>query len=484
MELVNNTYSTGANEYISTQFGSDLMPRELSIHTAWNKAKEQLRFKLGEATYNSWIKDLEVKEFTENYVTLSCNTRFIKEWVLSNYIDEILTAFKESDSSVKYIDIVAVRRAEGEKKREEQIQAVSYESVKENNYELAAELSLDDRLTFDNFVKDTSNELAYSAARAVANAQSGSLGANPLYLYSGVGLGKTHLMQALAHEMLSLNPNARVAYLSAEKFMFHFVRALKNKNIVAFKEYFRSLDLLLVDDIQFICGKNSTQEEFFHTFNSLFNSGCKIVLSANEPASNLPKMTDSLKDRINGGLMVGIGKSSYDLRKSVLENKFEYLKKSQELEGVELPFNVTDYIAENITSSIREIEGALTKLVVHSSMTKQPITLELVVRILEDNLTKVTNVTIDYIKKEVADIYAISTRDIVSKKRTKNITRPRQIAMYFSKKYTQNSLLDIGVQFGGKDHTTVMHSVKRIEELLDSDAQFAEELKKLEQRLF
>jgi chromosomal replication initiator protein len=339
----------------------------------------------------------------------------------------------------------------------------------------AIQAPLDPRLTFQNFVVGKPNELAFAAARRVAD--STSVPFNPLFLYGGVGLGKTHLMHAIAWEIRTRDPSRRVIYLSAEKFMYQFIRALRFRDTVAFKEQFRSVDVLMIDDVQFISGKDSTQEEFFHTFNALVDQNRQVVISADKSPSDLEGLEERLRSRLGWGLVADIHPTTYELRLGILQSKAEQLR-------AQIPQKVTEFLAHKIQSNVRELEGALNRIVAHSTLVGRDITLETTQEVLHDLLrANDRRVTIEEIQKRVAEHYTIRIADMSSARRARAVARPRQVAMYLAKVLTSRSLPEIGRKFGGRDHTTVMHAVRKIEELKAADPALAEDVELLRRML-
>jgi chromosomal replication initiator protein len=335
--------------------------------------------------------------------------------------------------------------------------------------------TLDARYTFENFIVGKPNELAYAAARRVA--ESDTIFFNPLFLYGGVGLGKTHLMHGIAWHIHQHRPNRKVIYMSAEKFMYQFVRALRLKDIISFREQFRSVDVLMIDDVQFISGKDSTQEEFFHTFNALVDQKKQIVLSADKSPSDLQGIEERMSSRLGWGLVADIHPTTYELRLGILQSKAEKLSHT-------IPQDVIEFLAHKITSNIRELEGALNRIVAHASLVGTIITLDMVQNVLRDLLrANERYVTVEEIQRQVADYYNVRASDMHSDRRLRVVARPRQVAMYLSKKLTSKSLPEIGRKFGGRDHTTVMHAVKRIEELHNEDPSIRKDLEMLERLL-
>jgi chromosomal replication initiator protein len=334
---------------------------------------------------------------------------------------------------------------------------------------------LDPRFTFDNFVIGKPNEFATAAARRVA--EEAKVPFNPLFLYGGVGLGKTHLMHAIAWEIRKRHPQRRVVYLSAEMFMYRFIRALRFKDMMAFKEQFRSVDVLMIDDVQFISGKDSTQEEFFHTFNALVDQNRQIVLSADKSPADLEGIEDRVRSRLGWGLVADIHPTTYELRLGILQTKAEKM-------GLQVPPKVLEFLAHKITSNVRELEGALNRIAAHATLVGRPITFESAQDVLHDLLrANDRRVTIEEIQKRVAEHYSIRLADMHSPRRARLVARPRQVAMYLAKQLTSRSLPEIGRKFGGRDHTTVMHAVKKIEELRATDSSFAEDIELLRRML-
>ena len=332
---------------------------------------------------------------------------------------------------------------------------------------------LDARFTFDSFVVGKPNELAHAAARRVA--ECGPVTFNPLFLYGGVGLGKTHLMHAIAHEIQARRPDLRVLYLSAEQFMYRFVQALRDKQIMDFKEIFRSVDVLMVDDVQFIAGKDSTQEEFFHTFNALVDQNKQIVISADRAPGEIKDLEERIKSRLQCGLVVDLHPTDYELRLGILQQKAEMYR--LQYQGLHLADGVLEFLAHRITTNVRVLEGALTRLFAFASLVGREITLDLAQDCLA-NILRASDrkVTIEEIQRKVAEHYNVRLSDMIGPKRVRTIARPRQIAMFLCKQMTTRSLPEIGRRFGGRDHTTIMHGIRKVEELKGSDSQLREDL--------
>jgi chromosomal replication initiator protein len=458
----------------------------------WKTLQVWLQNEVGEDNYCSWLQPLRPSE--ENHsdaeVTFVVPTTFMRDWVVRHYSDILKRGIKEITSEqcdVSYVvqSAIDAKRylARGDKKGAVHKNTVPEgQSTKSEGMYNPSETGimsqgnpLDPRFTFDNFVVGRSNEFAFQAARRIA--ESDEVAYNPFFLYGGVGLGKTHLMQAIAWQIHSRNPKAKILYISSEKFLTHFVRALRDKSIMAFKEAFRSVDVLMVDDIQFIAGKDSTQEEFFHTFDALVNDRKQVILTADKSPHELKNIEERLRSRLGWGLATEMHPPSLETRIAILE------KKSQAL-GIELNRDVSMFLADRISSNVRELEGALNRLVAHSTLIRQSLTVETAQDLLKDLFRTYNRViTLEEIQKKVTEYYNLRTADMHSARRTKTIARPRQIAMYLSKKLTTRSFPEIGKSFGGRDHTTVMHAVKTIEKLLSTDPSVKEDVHLLEKLL-
>ena len=455
------------------------------IQTQWTRIKGCLRDEFGEAAFKSWLSPLTLADVQDGQARIAVPTRFLRDWVVTHYGDRIRALWAKEDAAVTGIDIVVLPSAAKAAKATPNSPAARlpaqvaapcepapFEPTNVND-EIGA--PLDPRYTFDNFVVGKPNEFAYAAARKVA--ESDTVSFNPLFLYGGVGLGKTHLMHAVAWHIRERNPKRSVIYLSAEKFMYRFVRALRFQDTMAFKEQFRSVDVLMIDDVQFIGGKDSTQEEFFHTFNSLVDQGRQIIISADKSPSDLQGMEERLRSRLGCGLVADIHATSYELRLGIIASKAEQMQ-------VVVPVKVGEFLAHKITSNVRELEGALNRVVAHAQLVGRDITLESTQEVLHDLLrANDRRITIEEIQKKVAEHFNIRVADMHSARRARQVARPRQVAMYLAKQLTSRSLPEIGRKFGGRDHTTVMHAVKKIEELRGADNSFAEDIELLRRML-
>jgi chromosomal replication initiator protein len=453
----------------------------------WDALKPRLLALHGESVYKNWLQHVRFESFDHGRATLSVPTRFMREWIVTYYMDSIKTLWRESQARVLDVEMLVRATAEPTPANNpvpepENRQATAPHLVKytteASDAMLAIGASLDPRFTFDNFVVGKPNELAYHAARRVAESPTVVPGCNPLFFYGGVGLGKTHLMHAIAWQIRQVNPERKVVYLSAEKFMYQFIRALRFNDTIAFKEQFRSVDVLMIDDVQFIAGKDSTQEEFFHTFNALIDQNKQVIISGDRSPSDLDGLEDRIKSRLGWGLVADIHNTNYELRLGILETKAEKIRDCQ------VQHEVLEFLAQRVTSNIRELEGALNRVVAHATLVGRPVTLETTQEVLADLLrSNDRRVTVEDIQKKVADYFNIKVADMHSARRSVAVARPRQVAMYLAKQLTTKSLPEIGRKFGGKDHTTVMHAVKRIGELAQQDSDLADSLVRLTKML-
>lgn len=435
----------------------------------WKGVHNDMRGEFGEAVFRSWLKPLTLQACYHGTLEVSVPTRFMRDWIQTHYAGRILEMCAEQNAEIKRLEVVVVQNAilsDDEPEVESKKLKANENKKEEDPYNLSS--PFDPRFTFENFVVGKPNALAHAAARRVVESQ--NVPFNPLFLYGGVGLGKTHLMHAIGWAMKEQWPEKNVMYMSAEKFMYQFVKALRSKDTMNFKDTFRSVDVLMIDDIQFISGKESTQEEFFHTFNALVDQNKQIIISADKSPSDLLGLEERLRSRLAWGLVADIHPSTYDLRLGIMQSKREQL-------GADIPDAVLEFLALKVTSNIRELEGALNRIVAHADVTKQAITLETTQEVLVDLLrAHDRRITIDEIQRKVAEHYNIRMTDMHSARRARNVARPRQVAMYLAKQLTARSLPEIGRKFGGRDHTTVMHAVRKIEELMNDDAQISQDV--------
>ncbi|MEQ8355597.1 MAG: chromosomal replication initiator protein DnaA [Kiloniellaceae bacterium] len=481
---------------------------EATVIEQWGRVRGRLRAEVGEAAYRSWLKPLTLAGSRNGKLRLAVPTRFMRDWVASNYAERLHLLWSEEDPDIGGIEVVVqpparptpkpgtaaaliggvndscsespcsgvassgARTVVGSSQSKGQTVS-SVNSTPSGRDDISA--PLDPRLTFDNFVVGKPNELAYAAARRVAEAPSAPF--NPLFLYGGVGLGKTHLMHAIGLHIKKQGPERRIIYLSAEKFMYQFVRALRTKDTMAFKEQFRSVDVLMIDDVQFIGGREATQEEFFHTFNALVDSNRQVIISADKSPSDLEGVEERMRSRLGWGLVADIHPTTYELRLGILQAKAEN-------SSTEIPVKVLEFLAHKITSNVRELEGALNRIMAHATLVGRPTTLETTQEVLHDLLrANDRRVTIEEIQKRVSAHFNVRIADMHSARRARAVARPRQVAMYLSKQLTSRSLPEIGRKFGGRDHTTVMHAVRKVEELKATDSSFAEDVELLRRML-
>ena len=432
----------------------------------WARVRARLRAEFGETAYRSWLKPLVFEGIEDGMVCLSAPTRFMANWIESQYGDRLQELWGSESQTLR--GVIVRHGSIGIDAGEPVVEAVQPESP-----DICA--PLDDRFRFDSFVVGKPNELAFAAAKRVAEGD--QVAFNPLFLFGGVGLGKTHLMHAIAWNLREKHPQRRVLYMSAEKFMYQFIRALRFKDTVAFKDQFRSVDVLMIDDVQFISGKDSTQEEFFHTFNALVDQNRQVIISADKSPNDLDGLEERLRSRLGWGLVADIHPTTYELRLGILQSKAERVVTA-------IPPKVLEFLAHKISSNVRELEGALNRIVAHSDLVGRAVTLETTQEVLHDLLkANDRRITIEEIQRKVASHFNIRIADMHSARRSRSIARPRQIAMYLAKQLTQRSLPEIGRKFGGRDHTTVMHAVKKVDELRAADRHFDEDVDMLRRML-
>ena len=456
------------------------------LNAQWARVRGRLRAEFGEATFRSWLKPLNLAGKRGPDLRVSVPSRFMRDWVATHYADRLKALWSSENPEVRTVEVIVdSHRPVPELELDNldsaledapaSVPPVPATPVRDDDSVESVSAPLDPRLTFENFVVGKSNELAHAAALRVAEAD--NVPFNPLFLYGGVGLGKTHLMNAIAWHMRTKKPEKKVIYLSAEKFMYQFIRAIRNKNTMSFKELFRSVDILMVDDVQFIIGKDSTQEEFFHTFNALADQNRQVVLSADKSPSDLEGLEERMRSRLGWGLVADIHPTTYELRLGILQSRAEQ-------SGVAIPYKVLEFLAHRISSNVRELEGALTRITAHATLVGHPVTLESAQELLRDLLrANDRRVTIEEIQKRVAEHFNIKLADMQSPRRARQVARPRQIAMFLAKQLTTRSLPEIGRKFGGRDHTTVMHAIRKIEELMGTDPGIAEDVEQLRRRL-
>ena len=444
----------------------------------WTLLQSEMKNKLGSEIYESWLKKINFIEEFNNYILLSVPTRFIRDWITSRYLDQILQILKSYKKDLVRIEFKIIEQ--GIKKN-----AInnSYDKleIKENiSFIKDSYLQynrIDPNKRFENFIVSSSNKLAYEASYKISE---NAAQYNPLYIYGGVGMGKTHLLNAIGFE---LKNDYKVMFISAERFMYQFVKAIKSNDMVKFKEYFRNTDILLIDDIQFMNGKEAMQEEFFHTFNALLDKGSKIIVSADRAPNKLSRIQERIKSRFSGGLVVDIQKPDFELRKKIVQNKIEELNKLYP-DQINISKEIRDFISTEISASVRELVGALNRLVSFSRIYKKIPNLAETKVVLKDLLNLSENkVTIDLIQTLVCKFFKISKNEMLSSRRSRYLVRPRQTAIYLTKILTSKSLPEIGREFSNRDHTTIIHSVKTIEKLKENDPEMVENINKLKNQI-
>lgn len=438
----------------------------IDIERVWRAVCDSMRSEYGSPTVSSWIEPLVAEKVESSVLFLRAPSTFFRDWVSNNFSAKLIDFCRRfSNDEIRDVRII-VASGSGESTQES-----SLKDVRQPSAETELGISLDPKLKFENFVVGKPNEFAYAAAQRVA--MSKNIAFNPLFLYGGVGLGKTHLMHAIAWEIKKRSPRKKIAYMSAEKFMYHFIKSVRFKDTMAFKDQFRSIDVLMIDDIQFICGKDSTQEEFFHTFNSLIDDNRQVVISADKSPSDLDDMEDRLKSRLGWGLVADIHPTTYELRLGILQSKAAGF-------SIKISDKVLEFIAHKVASNVRELEGALNRIAANAMFIGREVTVDNARDVLSDLLrTSDRKVTVDEIQKQVAAHYLIKVSDMLSSKRLKHITVPRQVAIYLTKTLTTMSLPEIGKNFGGRDHTTVLHAFRKIQAGLEKDASLAEDIQLL-----
>ena len=432
----------------------------------WEQVRDKLRQEAGETVFENWLGLISLSSFSNGNIVIAVHSKFHKDWIEPRYGNRIRSLWHGLSKDISSVNLIVDERLSGRvvKKSEDAASSI-----------LKLSSPLDPRYTFDKFIIGPSNNFVAAAAQRISESE--DVAFNPFVIYGGVGLGKTHLMHAIAWKIRKTNPNRKVVYLSAEKFMYQFVRALRQQETMEFKDQFRSADVLMIDDVQFIAGKNSTQEEFFHTFNALVDQNRQVVISADKSPSDLEGMEERMKSRLGWGLVADIHPTTYELRLGILQAKAERI-------NVTVPSKVLEFLAHKITSNVRELEGALNRIVAYADLVGRDITLDSTQEVLQDILrANDRRVTIDEIQKRVAEHYNIRLGEMYSARRARAVARPRQVAMYLAKQLTPRSLPEIGRKFGGRDHTTVMYAVRKIDELRAIDSSFSEDIDLLRRML-
>ena len=447
---------------------SEILPKQnVGIHSAkeenqlnWNQILEKFEKTFGTDIYESWIKNINLKKEFNHYVVLSAPTRFVRDWIVSRYADKILDIIKTFKKSIQRIEFLIDESHEKIKKSD--FSNKKQVTLIQNSVSNYSRFNQNNR--FDNFMVGESNELAYTAAKKICIK---SAHYNPLFIYSAVGMGKTHLLNAIGLEVSKEDKKAM--FISAERFMYHFIRSIKSNEMVRFKDFFRMANVFIIDDIQFVSGKEAMQEEFFHTFNALIERGSQIVISSSKPPMDLDRIQERIKSRMSGGLVIDIQPPDFDLKIKILKQKYEEIKLNFK-ENYDLDNSVFEFLASEVTSSTRELVGALNRILAFSKINTKPPTVYECKKILKDFISyNNKSINVETIQNLVASYFNLNIQEMLSPRRSRSLARPRQIAMYLAKQHTTNSLPDIGRKFSNRDHTTVIHAVKKIDELIKKD---------------
>ena len=443
----------------------------------WATIQKDMKNKLGSDIYESWLRKIDFVEEMNNYILLSVSTRFLRDWITSRYLDQILQIVKLYKKDLTRIEFKIIEKNsenEDEKNIDKSSNSENVSFIKDTYLQYNR---IDQNKRFDNFITGTSNKLAYEASLKVSENISHY---NPLYIYGGVGMGKTHLLNSIG---LSLKEKHKVMFISAERFMYQFVKSIKSNDMVKFKEYFRNTDILLIDDIQFMNGKEAMQEEFFHTFNALLDKGSQVIISADRAPNKLSRIQDRIKSRFAGGLVVDIQKPDYELRSKIVKQKTEELNVFYSNQ-INISDEIQKFISTEITTSIRELVGAINRVVSFSRIYNKVPNLSEVKIVLKDLLNIGENkVTIDLIQSTVCKFFKISKNEMLSSRRSRYLVRPRQTAIYLTKILTSKSLPEIGREFSNRDHTTIIHSVKTIEKLKEKDPEMTNNINNLKNQI-
>ena len=458
---------------ITTQNLKDIPTEALD----WATIQKDMKNKLGSDIYESWLRKIDFVEEMNNYILLSVSTRFLRDWITSRYLDQILQIVKLYKKDLTRIEFKIIEKNsenEDEKNIDKSSNSENVSFIKDTYLQYNR---IDQNKRFDNFITGTSNKLAYEASLKVSENISHY---NPLYIYGGVGMGKTHLLNSIG---LSLKEKHKVMFISAERFMYQFVKSIKSNDMVKFKEYFRNTDILLIDDIQFMNGKEAMQEEFFHTFNALLDKGSQVIISADRAPNKLSRIQDRIKSRFAGGLVVDIQKPDYELRSKIVKQKTEELNVFYSNQ-INISDEIQKFISTEITTSIRELVGAINRVVSFSRIYNKVPNLSEVKIVLKDLLNIGENkVTIDLIQSTVCKFFKISKNEMLSSRRSRYLVRPRQTAIYLTKILTSKSLPEIGREFSNRDHTTIIHSVKTIEKLKEKDREMTNNINNLKNHI-
>lgn len=441
-----------------------------NITELWNMVLSNIKEKVAKPSYETWLKSTKAHSLTKDALVISAPNDFARDWLESRYsalIADTILDITGDRLNIKFV----IPQNQSDEDLDIQLAVNRTKKVEPVSHDLQQNM-LNPKYTFDTFVIGSGNRFAHAASLAVAEAPAKAY--NPLFIYGGVGLGKTHLMHAIGHYVLEHNPNAKVVYLSSEKFTNEFINSIRDNKAVNFRNKYRNVDVLLIDDIQFLAGKEQTQEEFFHTFNALHEESKQIVISSDRPPKEIPTLEDRLRSRFEWGLIT-------DITPPDLETRIAILRKKAKADGLDIPNEVMLYIANQIDSNIRELEGALIRVVAYSSLINKDINADLAAEALKSIIpsSKPKIISIHEIQKSVGEVFNVKLEDFKAKKRTKSVAFPRQIAMYLSREMTDSSLPKIGEEFGGRDHTTVIHAHEKISKLLQTDSQLQSQIKEI-----
>jgi len=439
----------------------------------WRLVLKQFQSTFGQDVFESWIKNVVLKKEFNNYVVLSAPTRFVRDWIVSRYADKILDIIKTFKKSIQRIEFLI----------EEQETSTQKNDYKKNNKISSIEDSVlnynrfNSSSSFQNFIVGESNELAFTAAKKICSQSSHY---NPLFIYSSVGMGKTHLLNAIG---LEISNTKKVMFISAERFMYHFIRSIKTNDMVKFKDFFRTANVFIIDDIQFVSGKEAMQEEFFHTFNALMDKGSQIVISSDRSPSNLERIQERIKSRMGGGLVIDIQPPDLALKVKILKSKLQEIRKNF-IDTPELNEEILKFLASEVSSSIREMLGALNRILAFNKVNKKAPNIYECKKILKDFVISNKNIlNVESIQNIVAAHFNLKLPEMLSPRRSRSLARPRQIAMYLAKQHTTNSLPDIGRKFSNRDHTTVIHAVKKVEDLIRKDNEVKQNVIEIRKKL-
>ena len=446
-----------------------------NIDALWDQVLAQMEKKVSKPSFETWLKSTKASSLQGDTLTITAPNEFARDWLEGRYTHLISSVLYEVIGEELFVKFI-IPQNQSNADLEDQIPTDKKKKKRDDESNEHSQHMLNNKNTFDTFVIGSGNRFAHAASLAVAEAPAKAY--NPLFIYGGVGLGKTHLMHAIGHYVLEHNPSAKVVYLSSEKFTNEFINSIRDNKAVEFRNKYRNVDVLLIDDIQFLAGKEQTQEEFFHTFNTLHEESKQIVISSDRPPKEIPTLEDRLRSRFEWGLIT-------DITPPDLETRIAILRKKAKAEGLDIPNEVMLYIANQIDSNIRELEGALIRVVAYSSLINKDINADLAAEALKDIIpsSKPKILTILEIQKAVGEHYNVKLEDFKAKKRTKSVAFPRQIAMYLSRELTDSSLPKIGDEFGGRDHTTVIHAHEKISKLYQTDAQLQQQITEIKSRL-